>query len=350
MSTFFESKKPFVVLRFGPIRFADQAWSDLEKKYENLAVVESSAKNREEFFKELEDGKFKNANYVARTYQSAEFTGLWNRELLEKIKQFTNIKAISHTGAGYDQVDAIACRDLKLQLSNVPGKVDNATADTHVYLLLGALRNFQIGHENMSKGLWLKNPKSAGAPYGHDPASKTVGILGMGGIGASVRDRLIGFGFKKIIYHNRSRLSPDLEKDTEYVPSMEELVKQSDIISINIPLNKDTRHCINKESIDKMKEGVIIVNTARGPVIDEVALKEGLKNGKIYSFGTDVFENEPDVDMELVKMPNVVSLPHMGTHTVETLKSMEELVVENVENYYKTGKVLTLVSELRDTF
>lgn len=345
-----ESGKTFTVLRFGPIRFAESVWQEFLGKYDDVRMVESPCKTRAEFFQELESGLYANVDFISRTYQSYEHTGLFDRELLEKVVKHTRVKALSHTGAGYDQVDAIACRDLGLQLSNVPGKVDDSTADTNVFLILSCMRNFQLGHENLMAGKWPNDNKSAGTPYGHSLQGKTVGILGMGGIGRTIRDRLKGFGFKRIVYYNRTKLDAELELGAEYCATLEEFVKVCDIISVNVPLNPHTRHLINADLIAKMKDGVVIVNTARGPVIDEAALKPALQSGKVFSFGTDVFENEPNVDMALANLPNVVSLPHMGTHTEETLFNMEELVVQNVEAFYKTGRVLTLVPELKGLF
>ena len=129
----------------------------------------------------------------------------------------------------------------------------------------------------------------------------------MGGIRRAIRDRLKPFGFKEIIYHNRSQLKPELENGARYV-SKDDLYKQADVICISVPLNAHTRHSINKEEISKMKDGVIIVNTARGAVIDELQIPELIKSGKIGAFGADVFENEPQVSQELLDFPNVVSL------------------------------------------
>lgn len=346
--SFVDGKEVFTVLRFQPIRYANDIWDKFSESGDNIKIIETDAQNRDEFIKQLKNGDFKNVDFIARTFQSVKQTGLFDRELLEIIKENTKVKGIAHCGSGYDQIDANACKDLKLQLSNVPGKVNDATADTNVFLILSTLRNFQQGHENLIKGNWPKDLNAAGTPYGNCIQNKVIGILGMGGIGQTIRDRLSGFGVKKIVYYNRSRLSPELEKGCEYCSTIEELIIQSDVISINIPLNSNTYHVINKELISKMKDGVVIVNTARGPVVDESAIKEGLLSGKIHGYGSDVFENEPFVDMDFVSLPNVTSLPHMGTSTVETIRSMEELVVENVESYYKTGKVLTLVSELKN--
>lgn len=339
----------FTVLRFGPIRFGMDAWDKFESD-PNVEIVKSTAENRKEFIKELESGKFKDVDFIARTFHSVELTGRYDMELLKIFQKTTNLKGIAHCGAGYDQVDALACKELKIQLSHVPDKVSAATADTNLYLILATMRNFQIGHENLIKGKWEQDISAAGTPIGYSLQDKVVGILGMGAIGRTVRERLSGFGVKKIIYYNRSRLSPELEQDSEYCSTIEELAEKADVISINIPLNEHTKHIINSDLIDKMKNGVVVINTARGPVVDEQAIKEGLKKGKIYSYGSDVFENEPKIDMELVNMPNVVSLPHMGAATLETVKSMEEVVVANAVSFYKTGKVLNLVAELQGTF
>ncbi|ODQ45023.1 hypothetical protein PICMEDRAFT_59857 [Pichia membranifaciens NRRL Y-2026] len=348
--TFAESGERFTVLRLPPIRYAGDIWDEFEQKNSNVRVVETAAKNREEFIAQLKRGELQEVDFIARTFQSVKQTGLFDKELLELIVAHTQVKGIAHCGAGYDQVDANACRDLKLQLSNVPGRVNDSTADTNVFLILATLRNFQLGHENLMKGRWKTDINSAGTIYGHCIQNKVVGILGMGGIGQTVRDRLAGFGVKKIVYYNRSRLSPELEQGCEYCGTMEELAEQSDVISINIPLNKDTHHVINASLIAKMKDGVVLVNTARGPVVDEAAVKAGLRSGKIFGYGTDVFENEPDIDMDFASLPNVTSLPHMGTATVETIRSMEALVVENVDAFYRTGKVKTLVAELQGVF
>lgn len=340
--------KSLTVLRLGKVSFAQSAWTDIVSKY-NVSVVETKSSNREEFIHELKDGKYSNVDYVTRTFDSYKQTGFFDKELLELIKKYTNVKALSHCGAGYDQVDAVACGELGFQLSNVPGVVDDATADTAVYLVLGALRNFQLSSEKMKQGLW-PSAKCAGTPIGHDPEGKVLGILGMGGIGKTIRDKLSPFGFSKVLYHNRRRLPSDIEKGAVYCEDIEDLYAQADVISISVPLNTHTKHMINKDSISKMKDGVTIVNTARGPIIDESALKEALKSGKVGAFGADVFENEPHVDMELVNLPNVAALPHMGTHTYETMKGMEEHVVNNVIEYINTGKVLTIVPELKDKY
>ncbi|VEU23276.1 DEKNAAC104393, partial [Brettanomyces naardenensis] len=344
MSSSASSSAPITLLRFGPTRFAQKAWQDLVTNY-HVKIVESDATNRKEFLDELHSGKFADVSYITRTFESVTQTGLFDKELSDELVKYTKVKAVSHNGAGYDQVDAVAFGEKSVQVSNVPSLVDDATADTHVYLLLSAIRNFQLSAVNMLAGKWPAE-KCAGTPIGHDPQGKTLGILGMGGIGRAIRDRMKPFGVGEILYHNRHRVPEELEGGAKYV-SQDELFAKSDIISISIPLNPHTKHLINKKTISQMKDGVVIINTARGAIVDEVELIPELKSGKVGSFGSDVWENEPNANPELYGLPNVVCLPHMGTLTYETMKSMEEYVVKNVEEWLNTGKVLALVPEQR---
>ncbi|QLG70153.1 hypothetical protein HG535_0A00920 [Zygotorulaspora mrakii] len=337
------SVKP-TVLRLGNVNYAQEAWKKLAQ-IANVVSIEPSM-NREAFLKALKDPKsdISKAQIITRTFQSVQQTGRFDKELCDSLP--SSVVAVCHLGAGYDQIDTEFFKIRKIQVTNVPELVNDATADTHVFLLLGALRNFSYGSRVLINGGWPKAGPAGGAPVGNDPEGKVVGVLGLGGIGRTVAKRLQPFGFQRFIYHNRSRLSAELENGCEYV-SFDELLKQSDVISINIPLNPKTKHMLDEEAFGKMKDGVVIVNTARGAVIDEAALIKALKSGKVRSAGLDVFEHEPQVPQELLDMPQVTGLPHMGTNTFETIKHMEEFIVENVENIIKTGKGLTIVPELK---
>lgn len=209
-------------------------------------------------------------------------------------------------------------------VSNTPSVVNDATADTAILLLLAALRRAWIPQSAVRDGLWNKT-----SPLGRDPKGLTLGILGMGGIGSAVARRAAPFDVK-LQYHNRSPATPaDIRRlnlgdnGIEYV-TFEELLRTSDIISVHVPLSAKTTHLIGKKEIDMMKDNVIIINTARGPVIDESALVQGLESGKIWSAGLDVFEREPEIHPGLIKNENVVLLPHIGTATVDTRVSRYE--------------------------
>lgn len=147
-----------------------------------------------------------------------------------------------------------------------------------------------------------------------------------------------------IAYHNRSQLPADLEGDAQYV-AFDELLAQSDVLSLNLSLNAKTRHIISAPEFAKMKDGVIIVNTARGGLINEKDLVKALESGKVASAGLDVFENEPKVEDGLLKNDKVVLLPHIGTNTWETQKDMELLVLHNLENAVDGGELLTPIPE-----
>ncbi|EDO19104.1 hypothetical protein Kpol_2000p72 [Vanderwaltozyma polyspora DSM 70294] len=333
-----------VLLRLGNINFAQDVWDQFSDTVEVLTLNPDTT--REDFIKELKNpnGKFAKVSVITRTYHSYLQTGRFDKEIAAALPD--SVIAVCHTGAGYDQIDTQYFTERKIQVSHCPNVVNAATADVHVFLLLGALRNFEYGHRNLLAGKWPSSGAGAGAPFGHDPEGKTVGVLGLGGIGRAIVKRLQPFGFKKFIYHNRTRLFPELENGCEYV-SFNELLAQSDVISINVPLNANTRHLVNEEAINKMKDGVVLVNTARGAVIDEQAMIKHLKTGKIRSVGLDVFEHEPEVPQELLDMPQVVATPHMGTYCVETLRNMEIHVVDNSKSALKTGKVISLVPEMQ---
>lgn len=325
------------VLRLGTWQYSEKHWAQLAQVAQ---IVDCESKDRLEFFQDLK-GKYSDITNIARTFGSIGVTGRFDAELVSHLPE--SLLTVSHCGAGYDQVDPQPLTERGIQLSNVTTPVEAPTALTAVYLTLAAMRNFQAGHDSLVKGKWPQQ-KCAGVDVGFDPEGKVVGILGMGGIGRAIRDRLAPFGFEKTLYYNRSRLAPELEGDAEYV-SLDDLYARSDVIMVSVPLNAHTHHMVNAEAFGKMKKGVVIVNTARGAVIDEAAITEALKQGVVGAFGSDVFEKEPEVAEELRNMPNVVSLPHMGTHTYQAFENLEAWVVDNISTYYKTGKVKTIVPE-----
>jgi len=232
-----------------------------------------------------------------------------------------------------------ACTASKILVSSTPVAVNDATADVAIFLMLGALRRVTIPFTAVRKGEW----RGSAFRLGHDPRDKVLGILGMGGIGRAVAKRARAFGMR-VQYHNRSRLDEELEDGAEYV-GFEQLLRSSDVLSLNLALNANTRHIISTPQFGMMKKGVVIVNTARGPIIDEAALVAALEDGTVYSAGLDVFEEEPKIHPELVKNENVVLLPHIGTATWETQKDMELLVLQNLRSAVEGKGLLTPIPE-----
>ncbi len=247
-----------------------------------------------------------------------------------------------------------------ISVSSTPVAVNNATADMAMFLMLGALRRIHAPYTAVRSSKWrgmlsfhltsalyshfsfppidfdsssafIPPPPHISPPLhstnpllgptfelGHDPRHLTLGILGMGGIGREVANRAKAFGMK-IQYHNRTRLSQTIESSlgATYV-SFSDLMSASDVLSLNLSLNPSTTHIIGEKEFGMMKKGVVVINTARGKLIDEAALVRALEEGKVWSAGLDVYEEEPEIHAGLLDNPNVVLTPHIGTATVET--------------------------------
>ncbi|KAL7921029.1 D-isomer specific 2-hydroxyacid dehydrogenase [Trichoderma austrokoningii] len=326
------------VLLLGKIDHAHAAWSTISAIAE---IVQPKATNRKDFIAECKSGALDGVSVAYRTFDSASVTGRIDSELLDAVPK--SLKFLCHNGAGYDQIDIPACTAHALHVSNTPTAVDDATADITIWLLLGALRNLPIGIKALRAGKWRGSPLPQ---LGHDPQGKTLGILGMGGIGRNVAAKARVFGMR-IRYHNRHRLSPELEDGAEYV-DLETLYRESDVLSLNLPLNPSTRHSIAAPEFALMKPGVVIVNTARGAVMDEAALVDALDSGKVASVGLDVYENEPEIHPGLLANENVLLVPHMGTWTQETQQKMEEWAIDNVRLAVTEGRLKSIVPEQKD--
>lgn len=293
--------------------------------------------SRSEFFKACEDGgKYAQIVAIYRHNDSVSKIGLFDAELISKLP--SSLKSICHNGAGYDQIDVHAAKTRGITVSHTPAAVDDATADTAMFLVLSSLRQYYKAEVNARQGKW----KSGLAPA-HDPQNKVLGIIGMGGIGSALARRASAFDMK-IIYYNRNP-NPNADPSYKYISSQEELLKQADVVSLNLPLNKETEKSFGKAQFAQMKDGAILVNTARGGVVDEEELINALRSGKLSSAGLDVFPAEPEIDSRLVEMDNCVLLPHMGTETVETQKKMEVQVFGSIKTALQNGKPSFIVKE-----
>ncbi|PNP57361.1 hypothetical protein THARTR1_02358 [Trichoderma harzianum] len=300
--------KPKVLL-LGKIDHATSSWNALCDVAE---LVNAQAKNRAEFIEECTSGRLDGVVVICdRAPSSLAITGRYDEELIQALPK--SLKFICHNGAGYDNILVSACTARSILVSNCPNVVDDATADTAIFLILAALRGFNNGIMAIRNGTWRGAVPPP--PLGHDPQGKVLGILGMGGIGRNLKKKAEVFGMS-VIYHNRKQLDVEQAGGAEYV-SFEDLLAKSDVLSLNLPLNSGTRNIISTLEFDKMKKGVVIVNTARGGVMDEAALVDALDTGKVWSVGLDVYQQEPNIHPGLVSNPHVCLLPHMGTSTVE---------------------------------
>ncbi|KAI9369753.1 D-isomer specific 2-hydroxyacid dehydrogenase [Aspergillus egyptiacus] len=320
-------------LLIGGITHARKEWEDLSSI---LSLKEFPEGSREDFLRNLKDGQYDDVQAIYRSNASTKFTGPFDKELIALLPK--SLKYICHNGAGYDNIDIPACTERGISVSSTPVAVNNATADVAIFLMIGALRQAYVPLTAIREGKWHGQTK-----LGHDPRGKVLGILGMGGIGREMANRARAFGMK-IQYHNRSRLSPELEGDATYV-SFDDLLATSDVLSLNLALNPSTHHIIGENEFQKMKDGVVIVNTARGALIDEKAMVAALDSGKVMSAGLDVYENEPIVEIGLLNNPRVMLLPHIGTMTYETQKEMEILVLDNLRSAVEKGELITQVPE-----
>ncbi|CAG7922137.1 unnamed protein product [Penicillium olsonii] len=323
-----------LVLFFSPVRHAISTYEQLQQLAQTEVVTSQS---REEFFHDLAT-KYQNAFAIYRTSASGSVAGKFDSDFINHLP--ASCQYICHNGAGYDPIDTAACAKRGIIVTNAPDPVTDATADLAIFLLLGALRQLSPAISSLRAGKFKQ-----GVSFGHDPQNKTLGILGMGRIGRAIKSRCDPFGLKTI-YHNRNPLPSDAAAGAEYV-SFEQLLTTSDIISINVPLTSETRHLIGEKEIAMMKPGVVIINTARGAIIDEAAMADGLESDHIGAVGLDVYEEEPKINEKLLKQERALLVPHVGTHTTETLAKMESWPMENVRRAITGEELLSTVPEHR---
>ncbi len=243
-------------------------------------------------------------------------------------KASPRLKLIANFGVGVDHIDLHAARERKIIVTNTPGVLTEDTADMTMALILSVPRRLGEGEKLMRAGLW-DGWKPSGM-LGHRINGKTLGIVGMGRIGRAVAKRAQGFGIRTI-YHNRHRLPEGVEAElSARFVDLDTLFSQSDVVSINCPHTPETHHLVDAKRLSQMRPDAYLVNTARGEVVDEDALIKALEAGRIAGAGLDVYVNEPHVDPRLLKLPNTVLLPHMGSATYEGRAAMGEKVIANI--------------------
>ena len=252
-----------------------------------------------------------------------------------------DLKAVCNVAVGYNNIDVAACKNRNVLVTNTPGVLTDATADIAMALILMTTRRLSEGERVIRK----QEPWAWGMFYmlGSSIQNQTLGILGMGQIGIATALRAKSFGMK-IIYTRRNRLDEKVEKElsAQYV-SLDELLQQSDIVSLHCPYSTETHHLISDAQLSKMKKTSYLINTARGPIVNEEALANALINKTIAGAGLDVYENEPKVNEKLLKLDNVVLLPHLGSATVETRTAMATTAANNALEILSGNKPLNPV-------
>ena len=249
------------------------------------------------------------------------------------------VKLIGNFGVGYNHIDVAAAGKLGIRVSNTPDVLTDTTADLAILLMLMATRRAGEGERELRGGRWTGwRPTHM---MGLGLQEKTLGLIGYGRIAqATARRAHHGFGMR-IVYNSRRRVEQSIEAEcaARFIDTVDELVATSDVISLHCPGGAQTHHLINAERLRLMKPTAVLVNTARGTVVDEAALAQALASGQIAAAGLDVFEREPVVNPGLLTLENVVLLPHLGSATLETRTAMGLRVAENLEAFFD-GKPL----------
>lgn len=244
------------------------------------------------------------------------------RKIIEKGER---LRIIGRAGVGLDNIDLDAAKERGIRVLNTPEAPAYAVAELTLGLILSLARRIPFADKTMKEGKWLKKKLVGWQLHG-----KTLGVLGLGNIGEKVARLAKAFGMK-ILITKRTPPPPELlkELDAEFI-SLEELLRRSDIITIHIPLTPQTRHMISEREISLMKDGAFIINTSRGQIVDEEALYQALKRGKLRGAALDVFETEPPTNYDLLRLPNVICTPHIGAQTVEAQKMAATLLAEKI--------------------
>ncbi len=240
----------------------------------------------------------------------------------EMLKQAPGLKIIVCYGAGYEKIDLKAASARRIPVANIPDSTAQATAELAMGLMLSVRRKIARLDRDMRGSEHLSGLFEMGYDMGNTLEGARLGIIGMGHIGRKLKDMARAMGMK-VSYYNRRPLPPALSDLAAYRP-LEELLAESDVVSIHCPLNRDSASLINAERLSLMKPGAVLINTARGGVVDMEALIEALSTGRLMGAGLDVYPDEPHVDGRLLKLPNVVLTPHIGANTVETRVKMAQ--------------------------
>jgi lactate dehydrogenase-like 2-hydroxyacid dehydrogenase len=254
------------------------------------------------------------------------------------MRQFPKLEIISSFGVGYDNIDAKAAARRGIHVTNTPGVLDDEVADTTLGLVIMTVRQLPQAERYLRAGQW-----SAKGAYPLSPSlrGRTVGILGLGRIGKAIATRLSAFGLD-VVYHGRHAQA---DVPYRYYSSLVDMAKAVDILIVVAPGGPGTRHIINAEVLEALGPDGVLINVARGTLVDEKALIEALRNKTILAAGLDVFEKEPSVPQELIALANVVLLPHVGSASIRTRRAMAECVVSNLFAWADGKPPLTPVPE-----
>jgi glyoxylate reductase len=232
------------------------------------------------------------------------------------------LRVVANAAVGYDNIDVASAHAVGITICNTPGVLDDTTADLAFLLILAATRLTTAAEADLREGRW--KGWGFGTHLARDVHGATLGLVGFGRIAQAVAQRAAGFDMEVI---HTARHDTNM---TGFVPTLDELLERSDIVSLHVPLSESTRHLIGAPELARMKSTAVLINTARGPIVDENALVDALESGSIYSAGLDVFDGEPKVNPRLLTAPRATLLPHIGSATIATRTRMARLACQGV--------------------
>lgn len=243
----------------------------------------------------------------------------------------SRLKIIANHSVGVDHCDLAALESRGIVVTNTPDVLSDATAEIAMLLLLGAARGAVAGDTLVRHGAWTN--WSPSFMVGHQVTGKRIGIIGMGKVGQVMARRARGFDMQ-VHYHNRHRLPPDKEANATYHESLDSLLSVSDYLSLHCPATKDTKGLLNAEALNKLPDSAIVINTARGALIDEIALLAAIDSGKLAAAGLDCFVTEPGGNPDFATHDNIFMLPHIGSATFDTRDAMGFRALDNLDAFF----------------
>jgi glyoxylate reductase len=260
----------------------------------------------------------------------------------EEVLSTPGLKVVSNVAVGFDNVDLAAATRHGVMVTNTPGILDDTTADFAFTLLMAAGRRLLEADRFTRSGAF--KGWAIDMLLGHDISQSTLGVVGFGRIGRGMARRARGFGMR-VLYYDERPAPPEAERELGVTRAdLNRLLSESDFVSLHVPLTETTRHLISTAQFALMKPTAVLVNTSRGPVVDEAALAEALRTEKIFAAGLDVYEKEPDVHPELLKLENVILAPHIASASVQTRSEMSEMAVRNLITAIRGGRPPNLLN------
>lgn len=320
------SEKPVLLITR---RLTDAVHARAQRDYEAILNMDDKVFSRDELIARCQEVD------AVLPCHSEQFTA----DVLDALPE--RLKVIANHSVGVDHVDLQAAKEKGIVVTNTPDVLSDATAEIAMLCMLGAARRGAEGDRLIRQGKW--DFWSPAFMVGRQVTGKRFGVLGMGRVGQVAAERARGFGME-VHYHNRARLPDHLEKGAVFHADLDSLLEVSDVLSLHCPATPDTRDIINAETLAKLPDGAILVNTARGNLVDEQALIAALTSGKLFAAGLDVFKNEPGGNPEIAAQENVFLLPHIGSATQETRDAMGFRALDNLDAFFAGRKPEDIVN------